>query len=412
MKVLVFGGHGKMGKAVAYDLVRDDAVEEVGLAARSQDALENAGRWLESHKVTTHVLDVSDKAGVQSLMGDYQVGVSTLPDRHTSYLVAQAAVESGFNMVDMLEEYHRAPDEYETENLLLPAGMALAEYGEWLHQTAVENGSIFLDGIGFAPGLSNITTGEAIRKLDTAESAVARVGGIPSKEAAATRPLRYMITWSFDHVLREYMIRVNVRKDGQVIEVDATTDREAFLFDKLGQNEMLECAITPGMPSFIFTRPELREFAEKTVRWPGHWQGVETLKECGLLDIEPVQYKGRPIVPRDLLNSLIEPKLQAGPGDTDVCVMYNTIDGLKDGRKTRISYHMWDQADTAAGISSMGRVTGFPAAIGAVMIGNGMIKEKGLVPPEDCFYGETYTHFMGQLEKRNIHILETIEEID
>jgi len=202
------------------------------------------------------------------------------------------------------------------------------------------------------------------------------------------------------------MIRVNVLKDGKIVEVDATTDRERFLFDKLGHNDWLECAVTPGMPSFIFTRPELKEFAEKTVRWPTHWDSVETLKECGLLSIEPVEFKGARIVPREFLNSLIEPKLRAKPGDTDVCVMYNTVVGTKNGQKTRVSYYMWDEADPITGISSMGRVTGFPAAISAVMIGKGLIKEKGLVPPEDCIYGAVYELFMRELTKRNINILE------
>jgi lysine 6-dehydrogenase len=165
----------------------------------------------------------------------------------------------------MLEEYHRRPDAYETEHLVLPKGMTLDQYGDYLHETAPRNRVTFMDGIGFAPGLSNITCGEGIRKLDKAESAIARVGGIPSKAAAAGRPLRYMITWAFWHVLREYMIKVNVLKDGRLVEVNALMGRECFQFDKFGRNETLECAITPGMPSFIFTRPQLREFAEKQI---------------------------------------------------------------------------------------------------------------------------------------------------
>ena len=80
--------------------------------------------------------------------------------------------------------------------------------------------------------------------------------------AAERHPLRYMITWAFSHVLREYVIKVNVLQDGRITEVDASTGREKFVFDKLGRNEELECAITPGMPSFIFTRPHLQQFAE------------------------------------------------------------------------------------------------------------------------------------------------------
>lgn len=411
MKVLVFGGSGKMGAAVAFDLAKDDAVTGIGLVGRRRDALEQTRTWLKSPKVTPHVLDIEKKDDVIALMKQYDVAVNTLPDRHTSYLVVDAAVRAGLNIVDMLEEYHRRPDSYEVEGLVLPPGMTLDGYGDWIHETAIKNHVTFMDGIGFAPGISNITCGEAIRKLDVAESAIARVGGIPSKEAAARHPLRYMITWAFWHVLREYMIKVYVLKGGQKVEVLATTDRERFQFDKLGKDEALECAITPGMPSFIYTRTQLKDFAEKTVRWPGHWDGVQTLKECGMLDIEPQDFGGTTIVPRDFLLSRIEPRLLANPGETDVCVMYNTVTGTKKGVKTKISYHMWDEADTVHGISSMGRVTGYSAAIGAVMIGKGMIKETGIVPPEDCFYGENYSHFMKELEKRKIIVLETVETI-
>ena len=411
MKVLVFGGSGKMGAAVAFDLARDPAVKEIGLVGRRKAALEATRAWLASPKVSLHALDVAAVGETKALLKQYDVAVNTLPDRHTSYMVMQSAVEAGRNLVDMLEEYHRRPDAYETENLVLPEGMTLEQYGDYLHETALVNGVTVMDGIGFAPGLSNITCGEGIRKLDTAESAIARVGGIPSKAAAAKRPLRYMITWAFHHVLREYMIKVNVLKDGRLVEVDATTGRECFQFDKLGRNEALECAITPGMPSFIFTRRQLREFAEKTVRWPGHWDGVTTLKECGMLDGEAVDFGAVKVVPRDFLLSRIEPRLKAGAGDGDVCVMYNTVTGTKNGTRTRIAYWLWDEADPVTGISSMGRVTGFSAAIGAVMIGKGLIKEKGLVPPEDCIYGGLYDAFMKELEKRNIRILETIEAL-
>lgn len=411
MKVLIFGGGGKMGSTVAFDLLRNDEVTLVGLADRSHGALENARAWLNSPKVVVHQVDVSRRDEMVALMRHFDVGVNTLPDRRTSYMVAEAAVVCGFNLVDILEEYHRRPDEYEVEGLVLPPGMGLNEYGDWLHETAQKHHVTFLDGIGFAPGMSNVTCGEGIRKLDVAESVIARVGGIPNKEAAARHPLRYMITWAFSHVLREYVITVRVLQHGEVVEVDASSGREAFLFDKFGKAEQLECAVTPGMPSFVYTRPQLRDFAEKTVRWPGHWEGVQTLKECGMLDLDPVEVGGMHVIPRDVLLARIEPRLCAQPGETDVCVMYNTVDGIKDGRRTRVSYHLWDEADTVHCVSAMGRVTGYSAAIGAVMVGKGMIAEKGIVPPEDCIHGSNYAYFVKELEKRNIRILETVETL-
>ena len=412
MDILVIGGSGKIGATVAWDLVKSNDVNVVGLVDRRADALERTKAWINNPKIKAHVLDIADTQAVKSLMGKYDVGVITLPDRKTSYKVVETAIAAGLNIVDILEEYHRRPDPYEIEGLEIPNGMSIDDYGEWLHKQAVERGVTFLDGMGFAPGISNITVGEGIRKLDSAESAIARVGGIPSKEAAGKHPLRYMITWAFGHVLREYMVKVRVIRNGEIVEVDATSDLEQFKFAEFGRDEVLECAVTPGMPSFIFTRPELKEFMEKTVRWKGHWQGIHTLKECGLLDLQPLEIKGTEIVPREFLLALIEPKLQPLEGDTDVCVMWNTVEGMKDGRRMRLNYYLWDEADTENGISSMARVTGFSAAIGALLIGRGMITDKGIVPPEDGIMGSVYETFMDELEKRGIKIIEVAETID
>jgi len=412
MNMLVFGGSGKIGAAVAWDLVKSNDVDTVGLVGRRADALERTKVWINSPKVKAHVLDIADTQAVKRLMQQYDVGIIALPDRRTSYKVVETAIAAGLDIVDMLEEYHRRPDPYEIEGLEIPSGMSGDDYGEWLHEKAVERGVTFLDGMGFAPGISNITIGEGIRKLDRAESAIGRVGGIPSKEAAGKHPLRYMITWAFEHVLREYMVRVKVLKNNKIVEVDAASDLEQFRFAEFGKDEVLECAITPGMPSFIFTRPELNEFMEKTVRWQGHWQGIHTLKECGLLGLQPLEINGTEIVPREFLLALIEPKLQPLEGDTDVCVMWNTVEGMKDGHRMRLNYYLWDEADTQNGISSMARVTGFSAAIGALLIGRGAITDKGIVPPEDCFKGKVYETFMEELEKRDIKVLEVAETID
>jgi saccharopine dehydrogenase-like NADP-dependent oxidoreductase len=412
MKVLIFGGSGKIGAAVAWDLVKEEDVETVGIIGRREDSLKNTTAWLASSKIKPYVFDIADKPEVKRLMQKYDVSVIALPDRKASYKVVEMAIENDLNIIDMLEEYHRRPDPYEIEGLEIPDGMGIEDYGEWLHEKALQHNVTFLDGMGFAPGISNITLGEGIRKLDKAESAIARVGGIPSKTTAEKHPLKYMITWSFEHVLREYMVRVKVIKSGEIVEVEAASDLERFEFSEFGQDEALECAITPGMPSFIFTRPNLDEFAEKTIRWPGHWQGIEVLKECGLLDLQPIEVRSVQIAPREFLLAAIEPKLRPFAGDTDVCVMWNTAVGIKNDQKTKIGYYLWAEADPKNKLSAMARVTGFSTAIGALFIGRGMITIKGIVSPEDGIKGELYESFIGELEKRDIRILERAEVVD
>jgi lysine 6-dehydrogenase len=412
MKILVFGGSGAIGRAVAYDLAQDKRVEAIGITGRRKNLLNATKARIGSEKIQVHPLDIMDKKAAKAVMAQYDVGALALPDRRTSYKLIESAMEAGFSIVDMLEEYHRRPDAYELEGMRLPKGLTLNKYGDWLHKTGMKTKATFVDGMGFAPGLSNVTVGEAIRKLDTAESAVARVGGIPAKEAAQRHPLRYMITWAFEHVLREYMVKLFIRKNGKVVEVKALTDRERFRFNRFGVDEELVCAVTPGMPSFIYTRSQLKDFAEKTVRWPGHWEGVDTLKECGLLDLAPVKFEGTKVIPREFLLAMIRPRLVPLKGDTDVCVMYNTVFGTKDGKKTRIDYYMWDVADPKTGLSSMARVTGFPVALTARYIAEGAITGTGIVPPEDAFSGALYERFIADLKDRNINILEEVTVLE
>jgi len=405
VKIVVVGGTGKIGAAVAWDLVREEVVEAIGLVGRDTRRLHAVQRWLGSSKVHLHSADVA-RDDVGAILEQYDVAVIALPDRRTSYRIAEEGIRRGTHLVDMLEEYHRRPDAHETEGLELPSQLTPAEYGEWLHEEACRNEVTFLDGMGFAPGLSNVTVGEGMRKLDRAERAVARVGGIPERSAAARHPLRYMVTWAFDHVLREYVIRVPVIRDGRVVEVDALSEREAFRFRQFGVDEELECAITPGMPSFIYTRPTLQAFAEKTIRWPGHYAAIDTLRDCGLLDLEPVLVDGRPVVPRALLAALLAPRLLPRDGDGDVCVMWNTVEGERGGRGVRYDYYLWDEADRVNGISSMARVTGFTAAIGARLVGERKIATPGIVAPEDAFNGDLYPQLISALADRQILVRE------
>jgi len=414
MKVLVFGGSGKMGSAVAWDLAKNSKVGEVGIigiTGRRENTLEKTKKWINSDKIVLHTIDVNNRKETMKLMEQYDVGAITLPNRKCSYKVVDMAIDVGLNIVDILEEYHRRPDVYETEGLEIPNGMTLHEYGESLHQKAIKNGVTFVDGAGFAPELTNITLGEGIKKMDQADTAIARCGGVPVKEFAKNHPLKYMITWTFEHVLREYMIKVDVIKNGKIVEANAMDDLEKFRFNQLGKDEELTCAITPGMPSFLYTRTQLKECVEKTIRWPGHWEGAEVLKECGMLDSARIEFKGMNISPREFLSHIMTPKLQPLEGETDVCIMWNTVIGTKDGQKMRIDYYMWEEADTENGISAMGRVTAFPEAIATVMLGKGEITKKGIVAPEDAIEGKVYQNFLKELKRRKINILEISKKI-
>jgi saccharopine dehydrogenase-like NADP-dependent oxidoreductase len=265
---------------------------------------------------------------------------------------------------------------------------------------------LILDGMGFAPGLSNLTTEHGIGMLDKVKTAVARVGGIPNADAACRHPLSYMTTWSIEHVLREYNVKTCMIKDGKVVEVQALSDMESFKFGEFGRNADLECAVTPGMPSFIYTHPELQYFAEKTVRWPGHYSGIRTLIDSGMLSQDPVETNWGKISPREFLLGILNPKLAPLPEDKDACVMYNTVTGEKDGKEAKVEIFMWDEAQK--GFTGMQRVTGFPAAIGGKLVAGHRINLTGVRAPEECVKGENYKSMLDELKLSEIHIKEMV----
>ena len=404
MKILVLGAAGKMGRAVSWYLGKDPQVAKVGLLDAQEGTLKTMAA--EADKFAIHTVSIEDSLRLQAVMQEYDAGVVVLPNRRLSYLAIEAAIAARLNLVDILEEYHRCPDEYEIEGLVVPAGMSIREYGESLHQRALKNDVLILDGMGFAPGLSNLTTGHGIGLLDKVETAVARVGGIPNADAACRHPLCYMTTWSIEHVLREYNVKTCMIKDGKVIEVQALTEMEYFKFAEFGLNTDLECAVTPGMPSFIYTHPELQYFAEKTVRWPGHYAGIRTLIESGMLSQEPVETIWGRIAPREFLLGILNPKLAPLPEDKDACVMYNSVTGEKDGKVARVEYHMWDEAQN--GFTGMQRVTGFPAAIGGKLVAGHKIDLTGVRAPEECIRDGNYQSMLDELKLSNIQIKETI----
>ncbi len=168
MNILVFGGSGKIATAVAWYLVRRDDVETVGLVHRRRGALRATAASLKAGKFRTHNLDILDRQRTMKLMRAYDVGVIALPHRLSSHRLFDAAVNAGLHSVDMLAEYHRRPDAYEIE-LRLPPRLTLDRYSDYLQERAIKNNVTFMDGIGFAADLRNITIGEAIRTLDTAE---------------------------------------------------------------------------------------------------------------------------------------------------------------------------------------------------------------------------------------------------
>ncbi len=407
MKILVIGS-GKMGSAIAWELCTHPEVKSIGLVDAYQPSLDRTLSWINDARITPYLIENGDRDSLKALMQQYDVCVAALPEIKQGNELIEDAIDAGVNLVDIHAEYHRYPNENYLDGLNIPEGMTPLEYGEYLHQQAVKKGITLIGCMGFAPGLSNLTIGYALDKMDKSDSAISRVGGIPAPEVADRYPMKYMVTWCWDQTIDCVIDKTRLIKDGKIQDVEPLSDYERFRFQHFGKDVEMEAFIAPGMESLVYTRSDLQNCYEKTIRWPGYVESMASMRDSGLFATTPVNYGGTTIIPKDFCAQLMEPHLLAKEGEADVSIMWNTITGEVDGKPARRDYYMWVNADLENHITSMGIATGFPAAVTAVMMGQGAFSKHGILAPEEAFEDDSYHELLAHLEKRGIVIEEVI----
>jgi lysine 6-dehydrogenase len=140
---------------------------------------------------------------------------------------------------------------------------------------------------------------------------------------------------------------------------------------------------------------------EKTVRHRGHAQGFKTLEECGFFSTDPVQIGGQRVIPRQVLEALLEERLKLGE-EKDATLLRILVSGTKSGVPQTHVFEMVDYGDPEKKYTSMARTTCFPASIAAQMIASGQASVRGVVFPETVFAQDLYPFFMEGLRKRGV----------
>ena len=102
----------------------------------------------------------------------------------------------------------------------------------------------------------------------------------------------------------------------------------------------------------------------------------------GLASKEPVAVKGQTVIPYDFAMAYIIRERErilkeTGFGTQRGCCSV-VVKGKKDGIFQEYRFHM------ASGTQALGEGTGIPAAMAVILMDQGKIIEKGVLPPEAC----------------------------
>ena len=92
-----------------------------------------------------------------------------------------------------------------------------------------------------------------------------------------------------DNLIDEYLREVSIIKGGKVVQVPALSGLEKIDFPGVGT---LEAFYTDSLRSLVTSFPGATDLSEKTLRYPGHAEKIEFLKELGFFSEDPVMVQG------------------------------------------------------------------------------------------------------------------------
>src|SRR5689334_1232170 len=310
MRMLVLGA-GLQGSACAYDLLQNPEVSQVRLADVRFDHLPEFLKPLSGPRLIPTTLDVRDREAVLAVMRESDAVMSAIP-YYFNLALAECAVEAGVHFCD------------------LGGNTEIVFQQKELADRAVAKGITIVPDCGVAPGMVNILAEYGIRQLDAVESVRIYVGGLPQEPEP---PLNYQVVYSLEGVLDYYTTLSWVLRDGKRTQVRALSELEPVSFaNGVGTLEAFHTA--GGLSTMAFRyEGKIPEMEYKTLRYPGHAERMEAIRELGLLDLDPVDVKGMKIIPREAFMAIVGPRLTK-PEGKDLVALRVVVTGRKGGTAT------------------------------------------------------------------------------
>lgn len=352
----VLGG-GRQGTAAAYDLAVHGGATRVVLADRDAEiaraAAARLNHLLGREAVEPAEVDAADRRDLGRFLEPLDAFVCAVP--YALLLpITRAAIAAGTGMVDMGGH---------TDTVLAQLAM---------HPEARQAGVAVVPDCGMGPGMNNTLGLYAMELLRSRGFTPRRVslldGGLPQDRSA---PWGYRLCFNLEGLTNEYDGQAIVLRGGRLTHLDTLTELEEVDFEGLG---VLEAFVTSGGTSTVpyGLQGVLETYDNKTLRYPGHLAAFKAFKDLGLFGRDAVRVGEVDVIPRDFYHTLLGPMIETS-GLEDVCVLRGRAEGEDGTRRATVVVDMVDRHDPATGFAAMERLTGWHAAIMAVLIAAGEV---------------------------------------
>ncbi|MCK9342011.1 MAG: saccharopine dehydrogenase NADP-binding domain-containing protein [Synergistaceae bacterium] len=389
-------GYGMQGKASLEDILENKSITKV-MVADISDEIWALPEKLKDQRVEPVKLDMRDENSVLELMRKSDVIIELLPGEY-ALPAAKLAAEAGVSLVSAMYLFNPGEQD-ETKKELQREEISR------LNETAKSKGITILEEFGMDPGIDLVLGAKAVEELDEVKVFHSYGAGFPELEASSN-PIRYKFTWSVIGVMRSYLRPARVIKGGKIVDIpaDCMFEEDNMHFLKLPEfDSKLECFANGDSVTFseIFRLDKtISSMGRYICRWPGTGAFWSVMAKSGFLSSTPIMTTSGEIAPASFCAALLggQEQFRYSEDERDVALIRSDVRGYKNGEPLRVVLQIIDKRDLKSGLTAMQRTVGFPMSIGAQMILDGRISQRGIVNPVSV----PFEPFIEELEKRGI----------
>jgi len=360
-KIIVLGGCGAVGSVAVKTLARLEYFSEVVIGDMNLKRAREIKSELGLDKISVAKVDVlNPKSLAKAIAGCDIVLNCTGPFYKLVPAIMKAVISAKINYVDICDDVDVTLEILKMDKAAKKAGI-----------TAVI-------GMGSSPGATNLlakfAAGNLLTETDSIDIFHAH-GGEPIEGEGV-----------IGHRFHCMTIDIPMYLDGKLKYVkyfgeDGIALRQTFDFPVIGKAPLYPYPHPEQvtLPKYI----KCRRVTNKGSVLPNEYYDlIRDLCQLGLADKEPLDVKGKKVAPYDFATAYVikarerilkETKFGPQRGCASVVVK-----GKKDGKYMEYRFHMASQSQ------ALGEGTGIPAAAGAILMLEGKVSGKGVMPPEAC----------------------------
>ncbi len=360
-RTVVLGGCGAVGSVVVETLAKRDTFSEIVIgdmnAAKAEQLVADLGS-----KVSFVPVDATDAKRIQQAVAGSDLLINCVgPFYSTVKTILEAVIEAGINYVDICDDPDVTLDILDLDEKAKKAGIAA------------------LICMGGSPGFTNLlaklVSDTLLDETDAIDIFHTHGGEIIEGPGV------------IGHRFHAMSIDIPMYLDGELkyvkyFEEDGMALRQTFDFPTIGE----------AIPVYPYPHPEQltlpRYVKTKQVTNKGsvlpieYYQLTSDLCRLGLSSKEPLEVKGQQVAPHDFAVAYVirerERLLKESNFGHRKGALSVVVRGKKDNKVREYRMH---------GVSTkqgLGEGTGFPCSVGAILMQEGKVEGKGVLPPEGC----------------------------